>query len=130
MGKVFAFNENIGPRTEPARRSVILMNRLKHRPKSVPIQNENEVVIQVRGEFDVLVKKLSKTFKNKGTDSSVGIIHQHDWKLRDLGRMTVIYNERNTWNSVRFVNIPGLGVRIPKEPEEVSSTNSKPNSTS
>jgi hypothetical protein len=110
--------QNVGPRTEPARRAAILMNRIKHRPKSIPIQTENEVVIQVRGDFDLLVKKLRKVFKSKGKDTSLGGLREHDWKLKGLGFMHVYWREGNAFNSVRFINVPGLGIK--EEPEETS----------
>jgi hypothetical protein len=106
---------NVGPRTEPALRAVILMNRLKHRPKSVIIQTDNEIVVQVRGEFDHLVKKLKKTFKNKGKDESGGVLRVHAWKLRGLGLMNVYHSEKNDYMSVRFLHKPELGIRRPKE---------------
>lgn len=115
MGKKI-HNENVGPRTKAATKVVILMNRLKHRPKSVPIQTDNEVVVQVRGDFDHLVSKLKKVFKSKGKDSSIGNFKEHDWKLKGLGFMYVYQREGNNFNSVRFVNVPGYGIK--EEPEE------------
>lgn len=115
MGKK-KVNENIGPRTAPARRAVILMNRIKHRPKSVPIQTDNEVVVQVRGDFDDAVQKLKKIFKSKGKDTTVGNFRTYEWKLKGLGFMSVLQREPNTFMSVRFVNVPGLGIK--EEPEE------------
>lgn len=114
--------QNVGPRTEPARRAAVLMNRLKHRPKSIPIQTNNEVVIQVRGDFDHLVKKLKKVFKSKGKDASLGGLQEHDWRLKGLGFMYVYRREGNPFNSVRFIDVPGLGIREKEEPESESET--------
>lgn len=112
-------NKNLPPRTLPALRAVMLLNHLHHKPKSVIIQTDNEVVVQVRGDFEKLVKKLRKIFKSKGKDTSAGVLYQHDWKLRNFGLMSVIWNEHNDYMSVRFLSIPGLGVReVQPDPEE------------
>lgn len=108
---------NIGPRTEPARKAVILMNRLKHRPKSVIIQTHDEIVVQVRGEFEHLVKKLRKVFGSKGKDTTVNDFHTHDWKLKGLGLMNVYWRESNSFCSVRFKNIPFFLIKEEPEPE-------------
>ena len=117
MGNAFLTVVNLPPRTEPARKAAILMNKLKHRPKSIVIQSDTEVVIQVRGDFAALVKKLRKTFKSPGKDTSGGALYQHDWKLKGLGTLTAVHNTKNTWNTVRFVNIPGFGIKDEPEPD-------------
>lgn len=114
-------NENIGPRTPAARKVVVLMNRFGHVPKTVVFQTDNEVVVQVRGDFDHLVAKLKKLFKSKGKDETSGAFHSHTWKLRGMGFMSVHRQEANSFNSVRFLNVPGLGIKV-KEEEEIKLT--------
>lgn len=109
--------ENLPPRTKEARKAVILMNKLKHRPKSVIIQTKDEVVIQVRGDFAALVKKLGKVFGAKGKDSSIGGYKQHDWKFKGLGFITVIRRSGFNFQSVRFLNLPDFGIKhVEEEP--------------
>lgn len=110
-------NKNLPPRTLPALMAVILMNRLGHKPKSVIIQTDTEVVVQVRGDFDHLVKRLKKTFKSKGKDESGGVLRVYAWKLRGLGLMNVYQNVNNDFMSVRFFSNPELGVRKKSEAE-------------
>lgn len=117
--------ENIGPRTPAARKAVVLMNRIGHRPKSVIIQNDTEVVVQVRGNFESMVKKLKKIFKSKGKDESAGAFEQHSWKLRGMGLMNVYHREGNTFNSVRFYNVPDLGIKIKEEVVEADEAAKK-----
>ena len=97
--------------------AVILMNRLGHKPKSVIIQTDTEVVVQVRGDFDRLVKRLKKVFKSKGKDESGGVMRIYAWKLRGLGLMNVYQKTGNDFMSVRFLNNPELGVRKKTEAE-------------
>ncbi len=111
---------NFPPRTLPALRAVVLMNRLGHRPKSVIIQTPNEVVVQVRGDFDRAVKRLKKVFKSKGTDEGSGAMRLHSWKLRGMGLMSVIERSGNSYMSVRFLWMPELGVRQ-KKPAEIEA---------
>lgn len=115
-------NGNMPPRTLPALRGVVLMNYLRHRPKSVTIQTDTEVVIQVRGDYERLVKKLKKLFKSKGVGEVEGVMSSHVWKLRALGVMTLLQNERNDYMTIRFENDPELGVRRKKETETEVAT--------
>lgn len=125
-GRKKIVNLNVGPRTPAARRAVILMNRIKHRPKSVPIQTDTEIVVQVRGEFDHIVKKLKKVFKSKGKDTTTGNFRTHEWKLKGLGFLSVLHRDPNPFSSVRFVNVPGLGIKqVPEEQDEAAEAAKK-----